>query len=406
MRRSTALAGVVAVVLPLGLAAADGAATASTPIYLDHVYPPAERAADLVSRMTLPEKASQMVSSMAAAIPRLGVAAYGWWNEAAHGVAREQTNDGGDPPDPDQHDVVPGLAVAGLDLEPGPGLPGGVADLRRGPRGGPRQPARPGLLLADRQSGPRSAVGPQRRDVRRGSAAHRGAGRAVRERVAGADRAGRAAAGLGRLPQDDRDAEALRGQQQRVQPAERVVRHGRAHPAGVLHRPVPGRDPVERPGLDHERVQQRERRAVGRQRAPDRHAGASDVRLRGLFHLRLRRRLRDHGGPELAAARRLGPARPVRPDRVRADRRRGSRLRSGLSRRLELREQRAGRRGPRHPHPDRRLHRERRGRLAGPPVHGPHRAGRVRRRDPGAVGRGGPRPARPGPGSARTPTGR
>ena len=30
-----------------------------------------------------------MVSSQAPAIPRLGVAAYGWWNEAAHGVAAE-----------------------------------------------------------------------------------------------------------------------------------------------------------------------------------------------------------------------------------------------------------------------------------------------------------------------------
>lgn len=45
------------------------------------------RAADLVSRMTLEEKASQMVNE-AAAIPRLGVPRYEWWNEALHGVAR------------------------------------------------------------------------------------------------------------------------------------------------------------------------------------------------------------------------------------------------------------------------------------------------------------------------------
>ncbi len=69
------------------------------PIYLDASYTPAERAADLVSRMTLQEKASQLVSSQAAAIPRLGIAAYGWWNEAAHGVAREGTVDGANPPD-------------------------------------------------------------------------------------------------------------------------------------------------------------------------------------------------------------------------------------------------------------------------------------------------------------------
>ncbi|WP_290513026.1 glycoside hydrolase family 3 C-terminal domain-containing protein [Aeromicrobium sp.] len=68
------------------------------PTYLNNSYSAEERAADLVSRMTLEEKASQMNSSRAAAIPRLGVAAYGWWNEAAHGVAREQTTDNSNPP--------------------------------------------------------------------------------------------------------------------------------------------------------------------------------------------------------------------------------------------------------------------------------------------------------------------
>ena len=68
-------------------------------IYLDRAYSPAERAADLVSRMTLAEKASQMISSQAPAIPRLRVRAYGWWNEAIHGVAREGTLDGENPPE-------------------------------------------------------------------------------------------------------------------------------------------------------------------------------------------------------------------------------------------------------------------------------------------------------------------
>jgi len=56
------------------------------PIYLNRAYSPAERAADLVSRMTTAEKAAQMDSSQAPAIPSLGVAAWGWWNEANHGV--------------------------------------------------------------------------------------------------------------------------------------------------------------------------------------------------------------------------------------------------------------------------------------------------------------------------------
>ena len=46
---------------------------------------PEQRAADLVSRMTLEEKVLQMQST-APAIPRLGVPAYNWWNEALHGV--------------------------------------------------------------------------------------------------------------------------------------------------------------------------------------------------------------------------------------------------------------------------------------------------------------------------------
>ena len=57
-----------------------------TPIYLNQAYTPQERAADLVSRMTTAEKAAQMNSSQAPAIPRLGVAAWGWWNESNHGV--------------------------------------------------------------------------------------------------------------------------------------------------------------------------------------------------------------------------------------------------------------------------------------------------------------------------------
>jgi len=48
------------------------------------------RAKDLVARMTLEEKVMQMLHS-APAIPRLGIKAYNWWNEALHGVARAGT---------------------------------------------------------------------------------------------------------------------------------------------------------------------------------------------------------------------------------------------------------------------------------------------------------------------------
>lgn len=46
-----------------------------------------QRARELVGKMTLEEKASQLKYD-APAIPRLGVPAYNWWNEGLHGVAR------------------------------------------------------------------------------------------------------------------------------------------------------------------------------------------------------------------------------------------------------------------------------------------------------------------------------
>jgi beta-glucosidase len=55
--------------------------------YLDPKLPAAERAHDLVSRMTLEEKAAQL-EDWATAIPRLGIPDYQTWNEALHGVAR------------------------------------------------------------------------------------------------------------------------------------------------------------------------------------------------------------------------------------------------------------------------------------------------------------------------------
>src|SRR5215475_7532933 len=57
------------------------------PPYLNPDLPAEQRAADLVSRMTLEEKVLQMQNS-APALPRLDIPAYDWWNEALHGVAR------------------------------------------------------------------------------------------------------------------------------------------------------------------------------------------------------------------------------------------------------------------------------------------------------------------------------
>jgi beta-glucosidase len=59
--------------------------TTTTPLYLNTDLPVDVRVNDLVSCMTLEEKASQVVHQ-AKAIPRLGVPAYNWWSEALHGV--------------------------------------------------------------------------------------------------------------------------------------------------------------------------------------------------------------------------------------------------------------------------------------------------------------------------------
>src|SRR5215207_3730094 len=59
----------------------------SLPAYKNPKLPVERRVDDLVSQMTLEEKISQMQNA-AAAIPRLDVPEYEWWNEGLHGVAR------------------------------------------------------------------------------------------------------------------------------------------------------------------------------------------------------------------------------------------------------------------------------------------------------------------------------
>ena len=60
---------------------------AQTPAYQNQELPFDVRVSDLVGRMTLEEKVSQM-NDVAPAIERLGIPEYNWWNEALHGVAR------------------------------------------------------------------------------------------------------------------------------------------------------------------------------------------------------------------------------------------------------------------------------------------------------------------------------
>lgn len=67
-------------------------AAESKPAYLNPALPTEQRVSDLISRMTLEEKASQLVNQ-ARAIPRLQVPAYDWWSESLHGVAVDGTTE-------------------------------------------------------------------------------------------------------------------------------------------------------------------------------------------------------------------------------------------------------------------------------------------------------------------------
>lgn len=55
--------------------------------YQNKSLSPTERAADLVSRLTLEEKIT-LTQNNSSAVKRLGIKPYEWWNEALHGVAR------------------------------------------------------------------------------------------------------------------------------------------------------------------------------------------------------------------------------------------------------------------------------------------------------------------------------
>lgn len=84
---SNRLREVSALALVIWFVLSGSTATQSTaPKYDNPSLPLDQRVDDLISRMTLEEKVSQMMNT-APAIPRLGIPEYDWWNEALHGVA-------------------------------------------------------------------------------------------------------------------------------------------------------------------------------------------------------------------------------------------------------------------------------------------------------------------------------
>ncbi|MFC5861877.1 glycoside hydrolase family 3 C-terminal domain-containing protein [Acidicapsa dinghuensis] len=88
--KSIYLAAALSVLVPFAISSSSASAQsqppADMPLY-NPSLPISQRVDDLVSRMSLEEKVSQL-TDQAAAIPRLDVPAYNWWNEGLHGIAR------------------------------------------------------------------------------------------------------------------------------------------------------------------------------------------------------------------------------------------------------------------------------------------------------------------------------
>ena len=97
------------------LAAAAVAQNVSKLPYMNTNLPANERAEDLVDRMTLTEKAAQLINQ-ARAIPRLQVPAYDWWSEALHGVAVNGTTEFPEPIGLAATFDVPGIHAMATDI--------------------------------------------------------------------------------------------------------------------------------------------------------------------------------------------------------------------------------------------------------------------------------------------------
>jgi hypothetical protein len=103
------------------LLAAHAAWGQTPPLYKNPDAPPGKRVDDLLSRMTIEEKISQMMND-SPAIERLGIPAYNWRNECLHGVAQAG-----------RATVFP-EPMSGRDMGSPTHLPNGHGDFRRGAR--------------------------------------------------------------------------------------------------------------------------------------------------------------------------------------------------------------------------------------------------------------------------------
>lgn len=113
--KNLALRILIVGLLTCGAASITGAQQTQQPAYLNTNLTAGQRAADLVHRMTLEEKASQLVNQ-ARAIPRLGIPAYDWWSEALHGVAVDGTTEFPEPIGLGATFDAPGIHAMAVDI--------------------------------------------------------------------------------------------------------------------------------------------------------------------------------------------------------------------------------------------------------------------------------------------------
>ena len=262
------------------LAASAHAAGNATPAYLNTNLSAEIRAADLVHRMTLQEKASQLVNG-ARAIPRLGVPAYNWWSEALHGVAVNGTTEFPEPIGLAATFDVPGIHEMAHDI----GIEGRVVTCA----GGARRAARPSFTASTsgRPTSTSSAI-------RAGAAARRPTARTRSSpaRMAVAFVTGMQGDRSALLPRH-LHAEAFRGAQRPGADASlRRRRRQQARHGGHLSAGVPRRHRRGSRRIGDVRLQRHQRPAGLRQRIPAAAHAARRLAVPGLRRVGLRRRAR------------------------------------------------------------------------------------------------------------------
>ena len=148
--------------------------------YLDTNLTPEQRAADLVHRMTLAEKATQMQNN-SAAVPRLNIPAYQWWSEALHGVINEGVTEYPEPIGLAATFDAPGIHTMAAQI----GIEGRIKHVQNAREGHTGIMGGLDFWSPESEHLPRSALGPRPGDLRRRPVPHRPHGRCLRNRIAG-----------------------------------------------------------------------------------------------------------------------------------------------------------------------------------------------------------------------------